>query len=257
MKLAKSIALVLAIVLSAVLSPVLAAPISCHPTTAVPISAGAGAHVVLDAAPGGAEYTYDWTVDAPTALKDVVINEDIISFNVPECGATGLWTLRLVMYPDGAGAVAACKDTCLYTVSCTGLCDCPSTPDACIATTTTYTYGCMGCPGAACPESLNYDWFVSATAPTAPTVGTIPDAATVASWGAMIGVDVRTLVASADRNSDGTGWDGFVLPTEADPVTTSHVSFVVRQDTGRVIKWCTDPVTLWWDPTATMDSVVS
>jgi len=141
----------------------LAGYIECTSGIPTSISVTEGASVTLTASPDSSEYTYDWTVGDALTVTDGGDGHKYVTFVVPACGASGGWNVQLVMNPTGNTA-DACKDTCLYTVTCGGLCGCPSITDACIVESTTWTYSCTGCPGSACPESLFYEWWVSTSA---------------------------------------------------------------------------------------------
>lgn len=250
MKLMKYVVAALAVILLAAVSPTMAASIACvasgTPTT---ISATEGATVTLTASPDSAEYTYDWTVGNALIVTAGGDGNKFVTFVLPPCGTSGSYDVQLVMNPTGNSA-DACKDTCLYTVSCAGLCPCPTITDRCIADATTWTYTCTGCPGAACPESLFYEWWVS-TATTAPVQGT------QTTWGTKQVIDDRSYTPS-------TAWTGFNVPTADDPITHTWVTFIVRQDTedadtlpDKVIKFCPpEDVILYFNPQTTMDSVV-
>ena len=213
----KYIVATLVVIFLAAVSPTTAASIACvasgTPTT---ISATEGATVTLTASPDSAQYTYDWTVGSALSVTAGGDGFKYVTFVLPPCGTSGSWDVQLVMNPTGTSATA-CKDTCLYTVSCGGLCTCPTIADACIADSTTWTYTCTNCPGAACPESLFYEWWVS-TATTAPTQST------PSSWGTKQVADSRTYTPSPL-------WTGFNMPTATSPITHTWVTFIVRQDT--------------------------
>jgi len=237
-----------AIFLAAV-SPALADSIACTSGTTTSIPVTEGASVTLTASPNSPEYTYDWTVGDALTVTAGGDGNNYVTFVVPACDATGDWNVQLVMNPTGNTA-DACKDTCLYSVTCSGLCPCPAIADACIVDPTTWTYSCTDCPGRACPESLFYEWWVS-TATTAPVQGT------QTTWGTKQVIDDRSYTPS-------TAWTGFNVPTADDPITHTWVTFIVRQDTedadtlpDKVIKFCPpEDVILYFNPQTTMDSVV-
>jgi len=249
----KYIVATLAVILLAAVSPTMAASIACvasgTPTT---IDATEGATVTLTASPDSAEYTYDWTVGSALTVVAGGDGNKYVTFVVPPCSTTGSYDVQLVMNPTGTSATA-CKDTCLYTVSCGGLCACPTITDACIADATTWTYTCEDCPGIKCPESLFYEWWVSTA------YGTTPVQGTQSTWGTKQVADSRTYTPS-------TAWTGFNVPTANDPKTNTWVTFIVRADTSipqdgtpdTVVKWCApEDVILYFNPQASMDSVVS
>ncbi len=247
MKFLNCVIIALTAILFAVVSPALASSIACTSGSPTTISATEGAHIVLTASPDSSEYTYDWTVG--TAFNNIQgLNTKTVSFNVPELGASGTYTVQLVMKPTGT-TVDACKDTCLYTVTIGGLCGAPNTADACIAVPTTWTYTCPNCPGTSCPETLFYEWWVSQGT-------TAPVSTSESSWGTNQVSDARTYTPSSL-------WAGFNVPTPSDPITKSWVSFIVRQDTGapvgpdKVIKFFTKEVTLYYNPDTTMDSDIT
>ncbi|HQI68825.1 MAG TPA: hypothetical protein PKV28_08515 [Methanothrix sp.] len=228
----------------AVVSPALAESIECSSGTPTSIPVTEGASVTLTASPDSSEYTYDWNVG--NALTVTAGGDgNYVTFVVPACDATGDWDVQLVMNPTGNSA-EACKDTCLYTVKCGGLCGCPSITDACIADSTTWTYDCSNSP-----ESLFYEWWVRTDAATTPVV------ADPLTWGTKQVADDRVYTPSPT-------WTGFNVPTDIDPVTHTWVTFIVRQDTNhdgtpdKVIKFCPpEDVVLYFNPSTSMDSVIS
>lgn len=241
-------AIAAAAILVSIASPALADSLACG-TVASPatLSVTEGSKVVLTASPAGSGYSYLWTVGtAFTGVEGLTTNQ--VSFTVPTCGSPGTWTVSLVMGPTGAPD--ACKDSCYINVVCSALCACPSISQYnCIATPTTWQYVC---PSA--PDSLWFQWWVQADPAITPVQGTI------STWGLKAVDDSKTFTPSSPSWST----NHFNMPTELEPIKNSWVTFVIRQDTtddgipDTVLHFCNPvQVTLYWDPTASLQSSVT
>jgi hypothetical protein len=235
MKISKFITIAFAIMLAAVVSPV-TATVPCLSLTVTE-----GSHVKLTASPSGAGYTYDWTVPSDLTGQSAD-GTNIMEFNVPACG--GPWTVTLMMNPTGSPIT--CKSICDIVLTCSGLCpDCPTIPETCIADETTWGYVCDSAP-----DSLFYEWYLQTD------MAITPIQSDMSTWGNNVVSNSKTYTPSPD-------WTGFNEPDADVPSKTTYVTFVVRQDSDgqggpdTVLKWCSQLVTLYFNPIATMTSDVT
>jgi hypothetical protein len=242
------------LIAAAIVSPVEASTSLSCPGTLSGVTEGST--VTLTASPGPTGYDYLWTVHSPLTTVSSSLTGNQVVIKIPGCDATPQpWTVDLYMKPTGAPS--ACSYTCTITITCTS-CTCPTITEGCVKKDT----GLAGTPWSySCPTQsplLVNEWWIQTNLATPPVEGT------PATWGTK----VQSTVGTSSSYTPVAPY----LPTSSNPKLQYYVTFVVRQDNSGIgkpdviVKFCQQTglestiaglVTLYYDPTATMTSVIS
>ena len=206
-----------------------------------------GSNVTLTASPADPDYYYVLTLGAGLTGENhtgVGYGEkNIVKFTVGAC--PGPFTVDLTMRANGAPE--SCKADCAITIQCTPLCEaCPVIENPCIVETPTWEYDCSGAPA-----SLFYEWYTNKNNLAVPVEGT------ASTWGGIAVPDSKTWAPNFNNAT------AFNVPDESTPIKYTWVQFVVRSDADgngvpdTTLKFCSQNVTLYYQPTTTMASSVA
>lgn len=209
-----------------------------------------GEHIYITADPYYDGYDYLWTLpsgwteDSGGDTDDNFVTVDAPAYSDDPLD-TNEYDITVVIAPTGAPQ-DTCKITCTITVTVKELCDCPSV-DSKVCVSNEYDW-CWDCTNHDDSE-LTYEWYVSDDGTTE------PDPADPDTWGDQVVADNQCYYP------DEQDWASWKAVGENDPIEDSYVTFVVfqtpSQDTvhnegwsqnGKIIKFCTQKVTLYYDP---------